>query len=294
MSTILQALKKSEAERRETLGTPGMAPAPEPPRKRWVLFAGVAVGVALILVSLRWLPESSPSAPAAGEAAPAVTVPAGRVVAPPDAVPDEAAMDQTVPDVPEARTVISEPRPARPAPPSEPTGGSLSSDLPTAMGGAPILAAPIDDMDPELLEESPMVGAGTPAFESDDLSMSELPPPRFATPASEPVSRTTVPPVVSPSRVEPVRSRSPVARAPGVEPPSVSFLPAGVARDHLSGLKLNMHVYAEAPSERFVLVDLRRRIEGDDLGQGIRIARITSAGVVIEVEGTEWLWSPGR
>ena len=81
-------------------------------------------------------------------------------------------------------------------------------------------------------------------------------------------------------------------RPPAADLPTIYALPAGAARTRVEELKLNMHVYAEDPAARFVLVNLRRHVEGDRLGAGLVIDGIRPEGVVVRADGTRWLWTP--
>lgn len=53
-------------------------------------------------------------------------------------------------------------------------------------------------------------------------------------------------------------------------------------RSALPDLKLNAHVYAPDPGQSFVLIDLSRYGEGDTIAPGITLAAIFPGGVVIE------------
>jgi general secretion pathway protein B len=50
-------------------------------------------------------------------------------------------------------------------------------------------------------------------------------------------------------------------------------------------MSLDVHVYADRPEERFVLIDLRKYQEGDQLQTGARIETITKEGVILSYRG---------
>lgn len=59
-------------------------------------------------------------------------------------------------------------------------------------------------------------------------------------------------------------------------------------RSGLARPRLDVHVYAEAPAQRFVLIDLRRYREGEQLAGGERLEAITPEGVIIEARGIRY------
>ena len=51
-------------------------------------------------------------------------------------------------------------------------------------------------------------------------------------------------------------------------------------------MQLDIHAWAEDPAERFVLINLRRYREGDQLQEGPLVRQIRPEGVVLEYDGT--------
>lgn len=51
---------------------------------------------------------------------------------------------------------------------------------------------------------------------------------------------------------------------------------------------LDVHVYADDPADRFVLVGLKRYHEGDRMQSGIRLEKITPDGMVLSYQGTRF------
>ena len=66
--------------------------------------------------------------------------------------------------------------------------------------------------------------------------------------------------------------------------PRLADLP-GNERAALPPLKLTMHVYADDPAARFVILDGRRLGEGGMLGEGVLVREIRRDGVVLESGG---------
>ena len=65
---------------------------------------------------------------------------------------------------------------------------------------------------------------------------------------------------------------------------------AGVA---LPELQLNLHVYDPAPAHRSVLLNGQRMREGEYTGNGVKVERITPAGVVLEAGGRRFRLDAG-
>lgn len=63
--------------------------------------------------------------------------------------------------------------------------------------------------------------------------------------------------------------------------PRIGDLPAA-RRDRLPRLALNAHVHASDPDKRFVLINLERYGEGDRVAPGLTVAAIFPGGVVLE------------
>ena len=231
MSLILEALKKSEAERQRGQA-PGLfveqAPLARPRREGTPAWAWALGGVLLVVLAVFGWREWS-------------RLPA---------TPVEAPAPQPAPESGRG----SEPAALPPLAPGEGRGEGTRASEP-----APAPAA-------------------TPA-----------PPPA---PASEPMRATTRPeppraPSPQPSPASGRGSDSPAAvAAPAAEAalPRLADLPAG-ERAALPPLKLTMHVFADDPSARFVILDGRRLGEGAMLGDAVLLREIRRDGVVLEAGG---------
>jgi general secretion pathway protein B len=57
---------------------------------------------------------------------------------------------------------------------------------------------------------------------------------------------------------------------------------------HLPLLRIDLHVYAANPQERFVLINMRRLHEGDALPEGGHIDSITPEGAVVSYQGSKY------
>jgi general secretion pathway protein B len=97
---------------------------------------------------------------------------------------------------------------------------------------------------------------------------------------------------------------NPSDNAPAVEPAAAPGFgtsggaPAGgdmplyqqiVTSDNLPPLHLDMHVFADRPRDRFVLINMHRLGEGDTLPGGVHVDAIRPDGVVLSYQGTQFL-----
>ncbi|MEM9303763.1 MAG: general secretion pathway protein GspB [Pseudomonadota bacterium] len=307
MSTILKALKKSEAERAGTLDTPALEPAADTGPGRWGLVA-IIVPMVLISAVAAWVLGRSdgPGAQEANGARTSAATPA-EVTAP--ALPDATAATPSAIEV-------EPPAGARAA--TQADIGAVNPQLPTAMSEPPVTSGPLMQMQaprdgdpppeqaaaPVVIDPAIIAARARAQLEADPPRLSSAPVARaVATPAPatrpEPVPDAGAPPTPVPVEVA-VGTRAPVepeprrrpTRSPAEDLPTIYALPAGAARTRFEELRLNMHVYAEDPAERFVLVNLRRHVEGDRLGAGLVIDGIRPEGVVVRADGTRWLWTP--
>jgi len=90
-----------------------------------------------------------------------------------------------------------------------------------------------------------------------------------------------------PATLEAQRSRGSAAQAAADVIPTRDALPANVATG-LPELRIDLHVYAAKPADRFVLLNMRRMREGDATAEGVRIDSITQDGAVLSFRGTQF------
>ncbi len=276
MSLILEALKKSEQQRRlgeaPTLGSPMIVMR----RRRRVLPA------LLILASLAlglgwWLLRTPEPSPVPQQASTPVAPPAAAAVTP---APPQPPRPATTPTRPAARapagTAAAKPA-ANPKPsmalPADDRPGSVAK-LPPA---SPLVAGPRNTPAAPAAATPPAAApakatAAAPA--AKDKAGAAAPAP--ATPAAANVTR--------PAATRPVR---PAARAPAL--PSVWELPYSTRKD-LPRLSLTMHLYAPVPRERFVVIDGERYVEGDEIADGVTLHEIRAEGMVLDFKGQRFVY----
>ena len=249
MSLILEALKKSEAERRlgraPDLLTPAAMPVPE--RRPWLWLWGVVFGLAaaLIVVLVLWA-RSALDAPTARPPAPA---------------------SASAPAAPPPDTTMSAPPPA-PAP--------VSRTPANAIANAPLPQDP--DFASTERESVPVPAHAIP------LPPPTPPAPRQNTPSppaqAQPVVTRPLPASLPAAASVPVTVPEPEP-APTLEPlQHLATLPASL-REGLPPLRLSMHVYDPDPAARFVLIDGKRYRQGDAIAPGILVDAIRPDGVAI-------------
>jgi general secretion pathway protein B len=58
---------------------------------------------------------------------------------------------------------------------------------------------------------------------------------------------------------------------------------------HIPQLRLDLHVFAAKPQDRFVMINMKKLHEGDSLPEGVRVESITPDGAVLSHDGTKFL-----
>lgn len=243
MSLILEALRKSEAERRraqapDLFAEPQLAlPRAHPawPHWRWLTWGVVALIIGVLLVRAVWLP-ATPAAAARIAAAPQPAAAAPAVVASP---PIQSSTPARTPAV----TAM--------AVPPQPAPGFAPESVPPARPAVAVVVAP---------------------------------PPARPQPQSPP----------KPIAAAPVAMPAPVpAHAPATAPASAVTAGTGTQqladlgteeRQKLPPLKLSMHMWNDAPAQRFVIIDGQRLGEGDRIGEAV-VEQITRDGVILAWNG---------
>jgi general secretion pathway protein B len=274
MSLLLDALKKSEAQRRR-----GQAPSIDPARRpgsgaasagerprRWPWLAGAALLVLLAVAALPWLPalrdapdgRSEPAAaPAAGERVAASSPPA----------------------------LQTEPAPSRPAvnvptAPPEAVRAVAAQRSQIETPAAPAQAAPDPAAQPEPQAAAPPRTDPRPAG-------SRIEPPRTEQPrAGDRQAIQPEPAEPQPAEPQPAEQR---AERPEPDPDSAAALDAihpwdlpQAQRAAFPALDLTVHFFAADPADRFVIVNGERYGEGDAIEGGVRVERIVREGAVVD------------
>ena len=255
MSLILEALRKSEAQRRrgqapdlfaETSTVARHAAAPSP-RWLWWMLAAIA---ALLLTG--WFARglwNTPLQRAGTAPAPVLADAAPHKQNPSNDVAPAAAGADALP-----RAIV-----AAPAPVTTAATAAVASPVPAA----PLPTLPIEPLPSAVKARPANIGP---------------PPGNVATIA--PVSAPTMPPASVP--------------APAAPPAATSDAPLRLAdlsseeRRQLPALKMSMHLWHSASAQRFVILDGERMGEGDRIGDAV-IEEITRDGVLLAWQGRRLL-----
>ena len=236
MSYILEALKKSEQERR--IGAvPDLSMAQEPSARaaprwpRWLLGALLLNAAILIFVAWRvW------------DARQVDQSPAERV----------AAVEPAAPDVPRGADVVR----AAPGMPSTGTASDDATAAPDSATAAPALPAPVSELP-----------AAAPAPEP----VAQIPQSDFDAPLGPDLE-----PLPDPQQAYSANS---VARWEDLPPDQQAGLPVP---------RIDVHVFASEPERRFVLINLRKYLQGDTLDNGAVIETILADGLVLSYQGQQY------
>ena len=257
MSFILDALKKSESDRQRQSGPALFEVKVAPPRTRLPAWA-IAIA-ALLVVNLgivMWLLMRHSTRAAGGDAATSAATPAATPATAPSA-----AQPLAVP----AATALP---PAAPAPGSAvvPAAGSAvppAMSQPLAGGGAAAAAAAATPGP----APAPFVPGGVGAAAAD------APNPEDYAPAAEQGSAALG------SRVR----RGTAAGVPLYQDA------AATPGTHIPELRLDLHVFAAQPQDRFVMINMHKLREGESLPEGVHVDSITPDGVVLSYKGSRFL-----
>lgn len=132
---------------------------------------------------------------------------------------------------------------------------------------------------PTVAAPEPVAPAAVPTIDpaTTPHDVMPLPPPVTTTPLEPPPA-----PVVSAAEpvIEPVSPLPP-------EPPRWQDLPAD-QRSALPAPRIDVHVFAQDPARRFVLIELRKYHEGDRLDSGATVEAIRNDGIVLSYQGQHY------
>jgi general secretion pathway protein B len=82
--------------------------------------------------------------------------------------------------------------------------------------------------------------------------------------------------------ITPAQASGAAARRSGAMPSYDEVLAQGA---RLPDMRLDMHVYADNPADRFVFINMRKLREGETLPEGVRVDRITPRGTELSYQG---------
>jgi general secretion pathway protein B len=125
-------------------------------------------------------------------------------------------------------------------------------------------------------------------------------PPAVAAPVAAPAAPAANPtPALAASQGAPAATdNNPADTEPAVAPPGGNTGESNSAANlrtyaelggSLPELRLDLHVYAANPAERYAFINMHKVHEGDVTPEGVQVKEITREGVVLDFRGTEFL-----
>ncbi|MFO1493463.1 MAG: general secretion pathway protein GspB [Lysobacterales bacterium] len=295
MSLILDALKKSEAERRRgqppSLHGSSYAPRRRSSRAPWFAGAGAVLLAAGLTGAFYYLQRPQAGAPMSADQSPAGA---------PGAPATAAAGTVPVPGT-EAPVLSSAPE----QPPGAPPTGSPEAAMLGGMdgggtaqtvsgGGLPVpvragLYTPTV-LPPPVVAAEPAPPAAAPAEPVAVQPVAEPAPADLAAPPTPATADVQAPPVVEAPVTAPAMAAIPPAAAPTAEQlPNMYQLPYATRKD-LPKLTLSMHVYSPLREERFIVLNGKRyTLDNAQPGPDLNLLDIVADGAVMEFRGQRFL-----
>jgi len=256
MSFILDALKKSESDRQRQSGPALFEVKVAPPRTRLPLWAlAIAALLVVNLAIVMWMVMRHPVRAAAEEAAPGA-VTAAAVSAPAATAP--------APSVPAAPATTSAPVAPDAAALASPT--AVATRVPAAGGGVPA-APPSSGATETAAATAPAAQRGGSVTAADESNPDDYAPAQehAAAGLANHVKRGTA---------EGVPLYQDASATPGTQIPP---------------LRLDLHVFAMRPQDRFVMINMHKVHEGDTLPEGVHVDSITPDGAILSYNGSRFL-----
>jgi general secretion pathway protein B len=282
MSFILDALKKSETDRQRQNGPALFEVRVAPPRNGLPLWAiGLAGLLGVNLVIVAWVLLRRPAA--ADVAATGATAPmtsSSQPLQPPPPMttyqqpqgygtqgyPSQQAQQQQ-PGMPQGGMSGAPQGQARgPGPNTVPVSGTAPTSPVGQTAGYPPGGAPG--------AQQAVAGAGNDASVAQGAAAGEKLNPDDYAPATDAGPAAPFGNHVSRTTASGVPLYQDAALAPGA---------------HIPELRLDLHVFAAKPQERFVMINMHKLHEGDSLPEGVHVDSITPEGAVLSKDGTRFL-----
>lgn len=292
MSFILDALKKSETDRQRQNGPALFEVRVAPPRNGLPVWAmGLAALLAVNLMIVGWVLLRRPATAEAATGAPPAAQTAGGGQGPgtqpyPGAAPASgqpypgaaAGANQPYPGAPSGSAQAYQGQGAGPGfgAPAGPQGAQQQGQgMAQGPGTVPVAGtAPTSPVAQTAgMTQPPPAYAGNGAGGQADASTGQLNPDDYA-PATDAPAPAGFGNHVSRGTSSGVPLYQDAALAPGA---------------HIPQLRLDLHVFAAKPQERFVMINMHKLHEGDNLPEGVHVESITPEGVVLSSNGNRFL-----
>lgn len=303
MSLILDALKKSEAERRRglppSLHSGAYAPRRRPSRAPWFAGAGAVLLAAGLTGAFFYVQRQPAVSPALADQGPAAAPATPAALGMPAAVPASADM----PSLASAPAMPVAPPPSGPNTGESSLGGVGSGgDSQTVSGGGlpvPVRAGLYTPtvLPPPIVAENPAEAPPPPPpMPAEALALQPAPQPA---PAPTPTELGKEPAVAAEPPAAPVAAAEPslaaipplpaASTAPAETLPNMYQLPYATRKD-LPKLSLTMHVYSPVREESFIVLNGKRyTLDNAQPGPDLNLLDIVADGAVMEFRGQRFL-----
>jgi general secretion pathway protein B len=304
MSFILDALKKSESDRQRQSGPALFEVKVAPPKSRFPVWA-IAIAALLVvnMIIVGWMllrrsshgedttaantPPAATSATTAGAGAAVPSPSASATPAPTAAAPNGMPLNSMQPNSTPAGVSPGSASPGGP----QPANPQYGSGSPSSMSAGSEQAA--NTPAPSQGQSSPgqnQQGTGSVQGRMPQRDQSE---PTLAGSARGAGGANTDPAANPDDYTPAAEPGSPLFRGHvkrGTESGLQLYQDAAlVPGNTLPQLRLDLHVYAANPQDRFALINMHKMHEGESLQDGVRVESITPDGVVMSHNGSKFL-----
>jgi general secretion pathway protein B len=262
MSFILDALKKSETDRQRQNGPALFEVKVAPPRTGLPLWAvALAVLLAVNLVIVAWVVLRRPSAPAEATAAPGASPGVAATAPPTGSAPaaSGAPQGQSTPQGPVTNAV--------------PVVGSAPT---TSVGQTAGVTQPAP-------ADTSAGASGAPQAVNANPNAANA---AHGEPTPDKANPDDYAPAAEPGIVPGFGNHVSHGTESGLQLYQDAALAQGA---HLPELRLDLHVFAARPQDRFVMINMKKLHEGDSLPEGVRVESITPDGAVLSHNGAKFL-----
>lgn len=174
----------------------------------------------------------------------------------------------------------------------KPWEARVAPPAPVAERVAPLAAPP--QQQPQVAEPASAIAPSVPAA-TESAAPAATAIPSMQTRKPDEMAQTLQPHPIQATAAAPASETFAPDAEPGMEQagrntdaiPRWDDLPAD-QRSRLPTPRMDVHVFAQDPARRFVMIDLRKYQEGDRLPQGVTLVAIRAEGIVLSYQGQQY------
>jgi general secretion pathway protein B len=171
----------------------------------------------------------------------------------------------------------------------QPSAASVAATLPAPSSPAPATAATVQDPNHMVTVTMPADSTSTVTVSPNHADAGVVAPSNAPPLAEEPQlsgNEPSVPPNYDARDYAPAVTRAQAAAAAAQQAGSLPSRDEVLAQGaQLPELRLDLHVFAEKPRDRFVFINMRKLREGESLPEGVRVEAITPKGAELSYRG---------